>query len=115
MNLPKVSHVKILLFSRDGNLSGFVGWSDTFHSQQTNLLTHFSGTVGESGTDIRYPLRMNYNNVGDPLTFYCMPSGQNICFSSTLVYNEIPAKLMTFISLSCTLCLKLANVSMQTR
>lgn len=44
---------------------------------------------------------------GDPLTFYLAPSsGENFNLSRTLIYEQIPAKLMSVqIKHSCTLCL----------
>ena len=40
---------------------------------------------------------MNCNNFGDPPTFHLAhSSGQNLNLSNTLVYDQIPAKLMTF-------------------
>ncbi len=45
------------------------------------------------------PLWINYNNFGDSETFPLVPSsGQNLNLSSTLVYDQILAKL----SLSCS-------------
>ncbi len=47
------------------------------------------------GTDIQVPLRMNCNHFDEPLTFHIAPSsGQNFNLSNTLVYHQIPAKLM---------------------
>ncbi len=46
--------------------------------------------------DIHVSLRMNYNDLRDPLTFHMAPSsGQNLNSSNTLIYDQIPVKLMT--------------------
>ena len=41
-------------------------------------------------------LQMNYNNSGNPLTFHLISPGQSCNLSNTLLYNQKPAKLMTF-------------------
>ncbi len=46
------------------------------------------------------PLRMNFNDFGGPLNFHLVPSSsQNFNLSNTLVYDEIPAKLMTLVNM----------------
>ncbi len=58
---------------------------------------------------------MNCNCNDDHLPFHLMPAqGQNFILSSTLVYDQVPAKLIIFPSSSavlCVLCL-LSNVVM---
>ncbi len=57
------------------------------------------------GTCIDVPVRMNCNHFSDPLTFHLVPSsGQNFDSSSSLIYDQIPAKLMTFPSNSAVVC-----------
>ncbi len=54
--------------------------------------------------DIHAPLRMNSHDFNDSLTFHLLsPSGQIFFLSNTLVYDQIPAKLMTFPSASAGL------------
>ncbi len=56
------------------------------------------------GTDIHVPL-MNCKLFGDLLTFHLAPSsGQHFDLSKTLVYDQTPAKLMTFPSASTVFC-----------
>ncbi len=51
------------------------------------------------------PLRMKCNHFVDPSTFLLLPSsGQILNLYSTLVYDQIPARLMTFPSASVILC-----------
>ncbi len=86
---------------------------------QTFLLAPPWGFVGnfltidmQFDTDIHVPLRMNSNNFGNPLTFHLVPSSGQTFYSSNMwtntqniVYDQIPAKLMTFsISLSWMPC-----------
>ncbi len=53
-----------------------------------NVSTNIGWIAIKSDTDI--PLRMNYNDFGDPLTSYLVPSlGQNFNVFSTLVYDQI--------------------------
>ncbi len=47
-------------------------------------------------TDIHGPQRMNCNNFGDPPTFPLLPTAGHL--SSTLVYDQIPAKLLTLVA-----------------
>lgn len=55
------------------------------------------------GTDIDV-LMINTINSCEPLTFHVVSSsGQNIKMSSILIYNQMPAKLMTFPSSSAVL------------
>ncbi len=57
------------------------------------------------GIDIFGSQMMDPNDCGDPLTFHLAPSsGQTLHVSSTLVYDQISTKLMTFPSASAVLC-----------
>lgn len=49
--------------------------------------------------DAHVPLRINSNNFTDLLIFHVLSLGQNLTFSKTLVYDQIPTKSMT-VSLS---------------
>ncbi len=52
-------------------------------------------------SEIHVSLRMNCNKFGDPLTFHVAPSkGQLFRFCSSLVYDQMPAKVMTLPSAS---------------
>ena len=59
---------------------------------------------------IRDPLRVNFNNLGDPLNFHPAPPS-SFKLSKTLVYEQFAAKQMTFPSAPAVLS---ANGSMQT-
>ncbi len=67
---------------------------------------NISTNIGmEFVADIHVPLRMNYNNFGDPLTFHLAPSsGPNFILSNTVVYDQIPAKLVTASAVLCISC-----------
>ncbi len=49
------------------------------------------------GAEILIPLRMNCNKFGGPLAFH-------LALCGTLIYEQIPAKIMTFPSASTVLC-----------
>lgn len=52
-------------------------------------------------SDVYSPQRLNLNDFSDILTFpLVLLSGQNLNLSSTLVYDQIFAKVMTFPSAS---------------
>lgn len=53
-------------------------------------------------TDIRGPRVMDHSNFGSHMTFYL---GQNSNLSSTLVYDQVQAKLLTFSSATAVLSL----------
>lgn len=56
------------------------------------------------GTDFFVPLRIKYNHFGDPLTFQLTPTAaKNVILSGTLVANQIPIKLVAFLSGSAVL------------
>ncbi len=81
-------HHEVDICGFEGNVSRIIGW----------IVTKF-------GTHIHVTFRMNCNNFGDPLTCYLAPSsGQNLNVSSTVVYDQIPAELMTVPSASAVLC-----------
>ena len=64
------------------------------------------------GADIHGPKRMNPNEFGDYLTFHLEPSlGQKLCLSNTFVYDEIPAKLLTFPTASALVLKMLSMLS----
>ncbi len=55
-------------------------------------------------TDIHSPLWLNPHDFGDCLTFHLAPSSGQICnLFNTLVFDQIPAKLMTLPSASAVL------------
>ncbi len=54
---------------------------------------------------IRVPFGMKCNDFGDPLIFHVAPLwDQNFILPSTLIYDQIPEKLMQFQSASAVLC-----------
>lgn len=48
-------------------------------------------------TDIHGPQFMNYKHFGDALLPLAQSSGQNFILTNTLVYDQIFARLMTFL------------------
>ncbi len=56
--------------------------------QKSQLSSEISQQDGLGQSRIHVPLKMNYYNAGDPLTFQLLPSsGQNLNSPSTLVYD----------------------------
>lgn len=61
-------------------------------------------------TDAHGPQEMAPSDFSDPLTCpLAPPSGQKFYLSNTLVYDQIPAKLMPFLSASVVRCVVLIS------
>lgn len=77
----------------------------TFAVFAWNVLTMIGWIVMTFGTNINNPFRINSNNCGDPSAFHLAHcSGQTFKLSSTVVYEQVPAKAVSFPSASPPLC-----------